>query len=326
LLSFVPTLACTPPKFTAVVKTLPANIAPSWTVGRELFHRTVVQINWSWLGLKSNSSVRKLRPDVGMNLKGKNAVVYGGAGSIGTAVSQAFARAGARVFLCGRTLQPLEALANKIASSDGHAEVATLDALNADAVERHVDQVVAKVGSLDISFNLIDIPHIQGQKLVELSEENFAAPIRDTAATHFITATAAARRMVSKRRGVILMMTTQPGRLALSLSGPFGAACALIEAFARNLAAEVGPAGVRVNCLLSTGSPEAPGVTEAMEMHAKGHGKSLEEMKASFTGQAPLRRFTTLEEVAKTAVFLASDEASAITASAVNISCGMMPN
>ena len=121
------------------------------------------------------------------------------------------------------------------------------------------------------------------------------------------------------------MMTTQPGRLALPLSGPFGAACALIEALVRTLAAEVGPSGVRVNCLLSTGSPEAPGVTTAMELHAKGHGKSLEEMKAAFVSQSPLRRFTTLEDVAKAATFLASDQASSITASALNISCGLMP-
>jgi len=260
-----------------------------------------------------------------MNLKGKNAVIYGAAGSIGTAVSQAFAGASARVFLCGRTSRPLDALARKIASSGGSAEVTTLDALDADAVERHAETVIAKAGSLDISFNLILIPHIQGRNLVDLTQEEFAKPIRDTAATHFITATAAARRMVSQRRGVILMMTTQPSRLALPLSGPFGAACALIEAFARNLAAEVGPSGVRVNCLLSTGSPEAPGVTAAMELHAKGHGKSLEEMKAFFISQTPLRRFTALEEVARTAVFLASDDASAITASAVNISCGLMP-
>jgi NAD(P)-dependent dehydrogenase (short-subunit alcohol dehydrogenase family) len=260
-----------------------------------------------------------------LNLKSKNAVVYGAAGAIGTAVSQAFARAGARVFLCGRTSQPLEALAKQIASAGGSVEVTPLDALNASAVERHAEAVASKGGSLDISFNLITVPHIQGRTLVDLTEEDFAKPIRDTAATHFITATAAARRMVAQRRGVILMMTTQPGRLAMPLSGPFGAACALVEAFARNLAGEVGPSGVRVNSLLSTGSPEAPGVTAAMALHAKGHGKSLEEMKASFTSQTPLRRFTTLEDVARTATFLASDHASAITASAVNISCGLMP-
>jgi NAD(P)-dependent dehydrogenase (short-subunit alcohol dehydrogenase family) len=237
----------------------------------------------------------------------------------------AFARAGAKLFLCGRTVQPLQALATRIASVGGHADVATVDALDAEAVEQHADAVVSKGRTLDISFNLITVPHTQGRNLVDLTEEDFAKPVRDTAATHFITATTAARRMVPQGRGVILMMTTQPGRLALPLSGPFGASCALIEGFARNLAGEVGPSGVRVNCLLSTGSPEAPGVTAAMELHAKGHGKSLEEMKASFINQTPLRRFTTLEDVARTATFLASDDASAITASAVNISCGLMP-
>jgi 3-oxoacyl-[acyl-carrier protein] reductase len=260
-----------------------------------------------------------------MDLKGKNAAIYGAAGAIGTAVSQAFARAGARVFLCGRTLQPLEVLAKKINSSGGSAEATTVDALNADAVEQHADAVVATAGSLDISFNLISIPHIQGRNFVDLTEADFADPIRQWAATHFITATAGARRMVPNRRGAILMMTTQPGRLAMPLSGPFGAACALIEAFARNLAGEVGPAGVRVNCLLSTGSPEVPRVAAAMEMHAKGHGKSLEQMQADFISHTPLKRFTTLEDVARTATFLASDDGSAITASAVNISCGMMP-
>lgn len=263
--------------------------------------------------------------EVNMKLKDKNAVVYGAAGSIGTMVSQAFAHAGARVFLCGRTSQPLEALAKRIASSGGNAEVTPLDALDADAVERHAETIVAKAGSLDVSFNLIDIPHIQGRNLVELGEHDFGNPIRDAAATHFITATAAARRMMRQRRGVILMMTTQPGRMALPLSGPFGPICALLEAFARNLAGEVGPSGVRVNCLLSTGSPEAPPVAAAMELHAKGRGISLEEMQASSIGQTPLRRFTTLEDVARTATFLASDDASAITASAVNISCGLMP-
>jgi 3-oxoacyl-[acyl-carrier protein] reductase len=62
-----------------------------------------------------------------------------------------------------------------------------------------------------------------------------------------------------------------------------------------------------------------------MGMHAQGRGKSLDEVKASFISQTPLRRFTTLEDVARTATFLASDDASAITASAVNISWGLMP-
>ena len=115
------------------------------------------------VGMARRPSALHLRTNIDMNLKGKSAVVYGAAGSIGTAVSQAHARGGARVFLCGRTLRPLDALAKQLASSEGSAEVTVLDALNSDAVDRHAEAIVAKAGSLDISYNLIAIPHIQGR-------------------------------------------------------------------------------------------------------------------------------------------------------------------
>jgi 3-oxoacyl-[acyl-carrier protein] reductase len=74
------------------------------------------------------------------------------------------------------------------------------------------------------------------------------------------TARAAARHMVETGSGVILVMTTTPDRRAIPLVGSFGVVLAAIEAFSHTLAAELGPRGVRVVCLRSTGSPEAPGV------------------------------------------------------------------
>jgi 3-oxoacyl-[acyl-carrier protein] reductase len=94
-----------------------------------------------------------------MLLQNKNAVVYGGAGSIGGAVSRAFAREGAKVFLAGRTLESLERVAEGIRSAGGEAETAQLDALDGKAVDEHADAVAAKAGGLDISFNLITHPH-----------------------------------------------------------------------------------------------------------------------------------------------------------------------
>ena len=65
-----------------------------------------------------------------MSLEGKTAVIYGGGGSIGGAVARAFAREGAGVFLAGRTLERLEAVANEIRKAGGMAEVAEVDALD----------------------------------------------------------------------------------------------------------------------------------------------------------------------------------------------------
>src|ERR671927_28301 len=88
-----------------------------------------------------------------MLLKHKNAVIYGAGGAIGSAVASAFAREGARLFLAGRTRTSLEIVGKSISQMDGEAEVALVDALDEQAVERHLEEVVSRVGGLDISFN-----------------------------------------------------------------------------------------------------------------------------------------------------------------------------
>jgi NAD(P)-dependent dehydrogenase (short-subunit alcohol dehydrogenase family) len=86
-----------------------------------------------------------------MLLKGRNAVVYGAGGALGGAVSRAFAREGAAVFLTGRRLAPLDEVATKILVAGGTAEAAVVDANAEQAVEEHAQTVVDRAGSLDIS-------------------------------------------------------------------------------------------------------------------------------------------------------------------------------
>ena len=80
-----------------------------------------------------------------MLLEDKNAVIYGGAGSIGGAVARAFGREGARVFLAGRTLATLDAVAEEIRAAGGAAETAEVDALDERAVDEHADAVAATI-------------------------------------------------------------------------------------------------------------------------------------------------------------------------------------
>src|SRR5689334_7429031 len=86
-------------------------------------------------------------------LAGKTAVIWGAAGDIGRSVSREFARAGARVLLAGRTLSRLEELSSDIAASGGVAEAAQVDAMNREAVEKHLAAAVARHGRVDIAFN-----------------------------------------------------------------------------------------------------------------------------------------------------------------------------
>ncbi|MEO7766161.1 MAG: SDR family NAD(P)-dependent oxidoreductase, partial [Ferruginibacter sp.] len=87
-------------------------------------------------------------------LENKVAIVYGD-GAIGGAISKAFAREGAKVFLTGRTVTKLGAIANEILFDGGFVDTASLDALDEQAVEKHMSETIKEAGQIDISFNAI---------------------------------------------------------------------------------------------------------------------------------------------------------------------------
>lgn len=167
-----------------------------------------------------------------MLLKNKNAVIYGAGGAIGGAVARAFAREGAKVFLAGRSLSSLEAVAKDISHAGGVAEVAQVDALDERAVENYLKEVARKAGSIDVSFNVIGLGDTQGAPLVEMEHERFALPIVNAMATHFLTATAAARHMRKNGSGVILALTAQAARSPYPNVGGFGLLVPRSRAFA----------------------------------------------------------------------------------------------
>ena len=139
-----------------------------------------------------------------MLLDGKNAIIYGGGGSIGGAVARAFAREGAKVHLAGRTPEKLEAVADEIRANGAQVETAQVDALDPDQVDAHVDAVAAKDGRLDVSFCLISQGDVQGTPLNEMSVDDFMQPVVQTVRATFVTSRAAARHMIRQRSGVIL--------------------------------------------------------------------------------------------------------------------------
>ncbi|PWT77223.1 MAG: short-chain dehydrogenase [Chloroflexi bacterium] len=258
-----------------------------------------------------------------MLLEQKTAVIYG-AGAIGGAVARAFAREGAHVFLTGRSLAPLEAVARDIAGAGGAVETALVDAQDGQSVTRHLEAVVSKAGRLDISFNAISIPHEQGVPLVELGMEDFTAPIAQAMRTQFVTARAAARHMIKQRAGVILAITATPARAVIPYVGPFGVMGAAIEGLCRQLAGELGPSGIRVVCLRSAGSPDTPGMPEVFEAHGAKLGISAEAFGEELVGRTLLKRLPLLAEVANVAALMASDQASAMTGTVANVTCGQV--
>ena len=250
-----------------------------------------------------------------MLLEGKNAVIYGGGGSIGGAAARAFGREGARVFLAGRTPATLEAVAAAIRADGGVAETAVVDALDPQAVDAHADAVAAEAGSLDISFNVITHPYAHGTPMHEMDVEDYIAPVTTAVRTTFLTTRAAARHMTRQKAGVILAFGGSGDPLRDYYIGGTQVAFEAIESMRRQLSAELGPHGVRFVTLRTGGVPAS---LEGLPDEAR------DAIVSGMEAQTLLGRAATLEDVGHVAAFVASDRARTMTAATVNVSAGAL--
>jgi NAD(P)-dependent dehydrogenase (short-subunit alcohol dehydrogenase family) len=261
-----------------------------------------------------------------MLLENKIAVIYGAGGAIGGAVARAFARDGATLFLTGRHRASIETVARDVVAAGGSAEAAEVDALDEQSVNRHLQSVIDTSGRLDISFNAVGIPNtkILGVPLVDLDVEQFLLPIAIYAKSYFMTARMAARRMVANRSGVIMTVTALHSRTGIPLVGGYGPAMAAKEALTRDLSAELAPHGIRVVGLRPQAMPETPTIKDAFEPRAMASGMTWEQWQEFLASKTHARRLMSLDELAQMAVFMASDRASGMTGTIVNLTMGSL--
>lgn len=260
-----------------------------------------------------------------MLLENKVAVIYG-AGGVGGAVARAFAREGATVFLASRNLSKAEAVAKEIKAKGGTAETAKVDALDEKAVEKHLQSVIDKAGRIDISLNAVGIPNtkLQGIPFVDLPVEQFAQPIETYPKSFFITSRQAARRMAPNKSGVIMTVTPVVARIGMPLIGGFAPAMSALESLTRGLSAELAPQGIRVVCLRAQGMPDSDTFKEVLGIHGKAYGITAKQFEELIAQRTHAHRLTTLAETANAAAFAASDQASGLTGTVVNLSLGML--
>jgi 3-oxoacyl-[acyl-carrier protein] reductase len=252
-----------------------------------------------------------------MLLNDKIAIVYGAAGNVGATVARTFAAEGATVFLAGRTLAPLEAVVAEITAAGGQASASQVDSTDRAAVEEHLNEVIHRVGRIDVSVNATGIDDRQGTPLLDMSYDDFHTPVDTALTANFVIGTVTGRTLAGQGAGVILTFSTSACGMSgrdrmFHRTGGFGVACAAVEEFTRSLAAELGPAGVRVVCLRPDALPESWGLPDGEPSPV---GTYMSEGTV-------LGRLPSLQQVADTAAFAASDRAGAMTGAIVNLTCG----
>ena len=261
-----------------------------------------------------------------MMLKNKTAIIYGAGGAVGSKIAQAFAREGAKVFLTGRNKEKVDQIVEHINAAGGFAEGAAVDALDEQMVNKHLQTVLSKVGDIDISFNAVGLRNttLQGVPLVDLDVSQFMAPILSHVQSNFITARLIGRYMITRGSGVLMNVTSSPSRVAIPHMGGVAIAMAAEEALIRNLSAELGPHGVRVIGLRPHGMVDSETIQEVYGLHAKANNITREQFQKMIEGRTHLKRLPTLQEMAEVAAFMASDRASAMTGTIVNMSMGVI--
>jgi 3-oxoacyl-[acyl-carrier protein] reductase len=150
----------------------------------------------------------------------------------------------------------------------GRAHTAVIDALDAEAVEEYIDGIARQAHSIDIVFNAtgpLAKEYGNGKSAVDLTVEEFMVPQNTVVKSQFITARAAARQMLKQHAGVLIFLTGGPARAHVRGTTAIGAAFGAIESLTRNMALELGPAGIRVACLRSAGMPDTRTIQHTMD-------------------------------------------------------------
>lgn len=264
-----------------------------------------------------------------MRLKEKVAIITGGGKGIGKAIAFAFAREGAAVMLAGRTVSALEETCKGIMDKGGIAAFVPTDVSDEERVKNLVARTIDQFGRIDVLVNNSGIAGPTSRVVdMDISQWNETLAIDLTGS--LLCVKEALRHMIPRRSGSIINVVSEGGRSGDGRSGyPMRAAycCSKMGliGLTETLAVENGEFGIRVNAL-SPGPVLGERIENVLKKRVADTGLSFEEMLQTLAVNNSLKRITTEEECAAVALFLASDESSAVTGQTVSVSCGQHIN
>jgi 3-hydroxybutyrate dehydrogenase len=257
-----------------------------------------------------------------MELKDRVALITGSGRGIGRAIAHLFAKEGASVFLTARTEKELSATAEEVSSSGGRARYVAADL----TLEAECSHVVAacreRFGRIDILVN--NAGHYGPVVPVEdypLSEFDKVIAVHLRAA--FLLSKSVLPEMYARKSGVIVNMSSLSAKVAYSWGSAYAAAKAGMLGLTRVTAAEGARKGVRVNAICPGPVTETEMSKELGSVLAKKMGVSAEQQLAGFLNGLLQGRAQTAEEIARAALFLCSDQSSAITGQSINVDGGV---
>jgi NAD(P)-dependent dehydrogenase (short-subunit alcohol dehydrogenase family) len=248
----------------------------------------------------------------------KIAFVTGAGSGIGEQIARLFARQGARVVLADVRLDAAERVAGEIREAGGSARVQQLDVAEEAQVRAAIERVAVEEGRLDIMVNNAGISHVGN--ILETSLEDWESVMRVNGRGVFLCAREAVRQMLaqSPTGGVIINMSSVAAMIGLERRLPYSASKGAVLALTRSIAIDFVTKGIRCNAICP-GTVHTPFVEGYLARNFAGHE---DEVRQQLHARQPLGRMGLPDEIAYAALYLASDEASFVTGSALVIDGG----
>ena len=241
----------------------------------------------------------------------KIALVTGASGGIGSACARELAQKGYTVLVHGnRGMEAARALADELCCAGMDAHAVCCDLSDSRAVSAMCEDILRLYHRVDALVLCAGVSHTG--LLTDMTDEQWRRVMDVNVSGSFYLIRALAPGMVSRRCGSIVTISSMWGRSGASCEAAYSASKAAIIGLTQALAKELGPSGVRVNCI-------APGVidTRMMDEHS-------EETKRQLAEETPLGRLGTGEDVARAAAFLLSSDASFITGQVLGVDGGYL--
>jgi 3-oxoacyl-[acyl-carrier protein] reductase len=245
-------------------------------------------------------------------LENKIALITGSSRGIGKGIALAFAREGAKVAVHGRDRDALSAVHAQIREEGGVSTVVTGDVTRFAELEGVRLQIEKELGPIDVLVANAGGSFTKPGPIDEINEDGWHATIDGNLTATFLTIKSILPGMKQRRAGNIITMSSSAARRPHPQSPiPYAAAKAGIQMLTQHLASQVGPLGIRVNCI----APETI-ITERTNQLIP------PAQKEQLAGMHPLRRLGTPDDVAAAACFLASDDSAWMTGLILDVSGG----
>jgi len=249
-----------------------------------------------------------------MRLQNKVALITGGTSGIGEATALLFAKEGAKIAITGRHEKRGHAVTAQILEAGGQAIFLRTDVRKADECRRAVEETVASFKRVDVLFNNAGVfyPHTA----LDCTEEEWDLQIDINLKGTFLMSKFVLPRMIEQRRGVIINNSSGWGMVGGDAAVAYCASKGGVVLLTKAMAIDHGGRGIRVNCICP-GDVDTPMLPEDARMR----GQKWDDYLAGCSNR-PLRRIGTPEEIAKAALFLASDDSSFMTGAALVVDGG----